>query len=329
MQRIHRAAIAGALCLGLSPIPAHAYSALYVFGDSLSDAGNDFIGTNEAEPAAPYANGQFSNGPIWIEGLSQGLGLGPVTPALAGGNDYAFGGATTGNASTLSPPTVPAIPTLTQQVNLFLAAVGPSIPSTALYSVWIGSNDVFNIVSSNPTPLVAQQEVLGAAQTEAAAIAKLASAGAKDFLVPLVGDLGKTPTLNGNGLASAAGTALALAYNAALEADLAGLASTPTISVSYLDTFTLLDQAIVDRPDGLTNVTDACYTGNYFGVGGTVCANPNQYLFWDQLHPTEIGQQLIAQAAFDTVPEPATVATLATGLAGLAMLRRRSRRRPV
>jgi phospholipase/lecithinase/hemolysin len=96
MKPIIRISTAAALLF--SPVAAHAYSALYVFGDSLSDAGNVYLGSGGDEPAAPYVNGQFSNGPIWVQDLSTHLGLGAVTPWLGGGNDYAFGGAVNGSA---------------------------------------------------------------------------------------------------------------------------------------------------------------------------------------------------------------------------------------
>ncbi len=75
--------------------PASAYTALFAFGDSLSDAGNVFISDKGTSPLFPYFDGHSSNGPTWVEDLSVRLGLGPLTPSLAGGNDYAFGGAET------------------------------------------------------------------------------------------------------------------------------------------------------------------------------------------------------------------------------------------
>lgn len=325
MKRIVLPAAAGALWLAFSPVTARAYSAVYVFGDSLSDAGNVYAETNGAEPAAPYYNGQFSNGPVWIEDLSHNLGLGPVLPAVAGGTDFAFGGATTGYLLTLSPP--PRVPTVTQQVALFEAAVGDHAPSSALYSVWIGSNDVLNIVGSNVTPAFANAEAKAAALTEAAAIEALAATGAKDFLVPLVGNLGDAPELTELGnAASAAGTALALTYDAALEADLAPLAAKPGIDLTVLDTFTLLTDAVDDPAAfGLTNAKSPCYIGTFFG-GGSVCADPGQYLFWDTLHPTAAGQAIVAKAALNALPEPASMAALATGIAAIASVRRRTRR---
>ena len=83
-----------AICQALGWItPAHAgpYSAIYAFGDSLSDVGNVFLGTGGAEPAPPYFAGRFSNGPIWLDYLAAQLGTGPMIPSLQGGTDYAFG----------------------------------------------------------------------------------------------------------------------------------------------------------------------------------------------------------------------------------------------
>ena len=76
--------------------PAHAYTTLFAFGDSLSDAGNTFIEDKGTSPLYPYFDGHASNGPTWVEDLSVRLGLGTLKPSLAGGDDFAFGGAETG-----------------------------------------------------------------------------------------------------------------------------------------------------------------------------------------------------------------------------------------
>ena len=195
-----------ALFLAVSPGAAHAYSALYVFGDSLSDAGNDFIATGGAEPAAPYADGQFSNGPIWAQDLSQSLGLGSLAPLLAGGSDYAaFGGATTGACGHCDVPGS-AVPTANNTDRAVRRrAPGPVAPSTALYSVWIGSNDLLNILAGGTSGLTAISLAQQAAQTEATDIAGLAGIGAKDFLNPHESDLGAAPVLTSQGIAASTG----------------------------------------------------------------------------------------------------------------------------
>lgn len=79
------------------------------------------------------------------------------------------------------------------------------------------------------------------------------------------------------------------------------------------DTFPLLDQVVPDPAlFGLTNVKDP---GLSLG-GVTPCANPNRYLFWDYVHPTETGQRLIADAA---IPEPSALALLAADLTLLGL----------
>ena len=65
-----------------------------------------------------------------------------------------------------------------------------------------------------------------------------------------------------------------------------------------------------------TNVTDDCLNINTFEV----CSNPDEFLFWDERHPTKEGHQLIADLAFESlgIPEPSTIlGLLSIGLIGI------------
>jgi outer membrane lipase/esterase len=326
--------VATLLFTAVAPAPAGAFTALYAFGDSLSDVGNVFIASilegMPPQPAPPYFFGEASNGPNWVEGLSGKLGLGTVFPSLLGGNDYAFGGATTGSPLT----NFSLVPNGAQQVGTFLAAHGYSAPSTGLYTVWFGANDLGNILANKAPPSTAQSEAQTAAAYEAWEITVLAIAGARNFIVPLVPDLGKIPAFLAQGpAAEAAATWLTSTYNTALEND---LRTSPYASllggVHLLDTFGLLDDAAAHPAAyGLTDVTNPCYVGPLTG-GGRVCATPNTYLFWDEVHPTaKVNAIIAADAAALLAPPPFAIAafvdppaapspTPGAGLLSLSML---------
>src|SRR5262249_22192134 len=84
-QAVVAMAVLVAASLVLSAASAAAYSQLIIFGDSLSDTGNAFLGTGQTiPPSPPYFQGHFSNGPVWVERLAEALDL-DASPFLAGG----------------------------------------------------------------------------------------------------------------------------------------------------------------------------------------------------------------------------------------------------
>jgi phospholipase/lecithinase/hemolysin len=307
-------------------VAASPFSAQYSFGDSLSDAGNVFIATGGAEPAPPYSGGRYSNGPVWTQDLAGLVGLGGLGPLLGGGTDYAFGGATTGFAGTINPSA--PVPTLDQQVGLFLSNKGGKASSSALYTFSIGANDLFGILQSGATGNAALKLAAGAALAEAEAAAALEAAGAHRLIVFDVPNLGLTPgILFGGAAASKAATALSIYYNQQLFADLRPIQAAGLI-VDNLNTFGLINKVVADPSAyGFTNASSACYEGPYTG-GGSVCENPASYLFWDQVHPTTAAQLIIGTEAANlalSAPETSTWAMMLTGFAalGFAGIRRR------
>src|SRR6516225_6830697 len=120
------------------------YSSLFVFGDSLSDSGNNAIvlkqvtpvpiSGNSFIPTYPYASGHYTNDQVWAQIVASSLGL-SANPSLAGGTDYAYGGARTGTTSPEGAPSIEA------QVGSFLSQYGPMIPGNALYVVEGGGDN--------------------------------------------------------------------------------------------------------------------------------------------------------------------------------------------
>src|ERR1700722_17385265 len=143
------------------------YSKIYAFGDSLSDAGNLSITTSAGgvpfpvsppyftEPYGPTSAAVFSNGPTWVQNPSIALGLGTLKPSLAGGTDFAYGGAETG--PTPQDPTFAAVQagSLGSQLTQFQLDEPKPSPN-ALYTLSIGANDLNNILAING--LTAAQE---------------------------------------------------------------------------------------------------------------------------------------------------------------------------
>ena len=74
--------------------------------------GQSHAATGGAEPAAPYYNGRFSNGPIWLDHVAGFPGV-PLKPYILGGTDYAFGG-----AWVTQPKSVTGVPSVPEQVGL-------------------------------------------------------------------------------------------------------------------------------------------------------------------------------------------------------------------
>jgi phospholipase/lecithinase/hemolysin len=271
------------------------FSSLVVFGDSLSDVGNvsqatasiPFIPTT---PGPYYYNGRFSNGPVYAESLASGLGLPAVVHSRAGGKNFAHGGAMTSGTSF---PTNIVVRDVDDQVGDFLA--GGAADANALFVLFAGANDLLDTQTNVNVPVNNLAEDFG----------RLVAAGARQFLVPNLPLLGYTPRFNGNSTTRAQYNTRTTSYNNVLDAMLDVLETgNPALTIFRLDVAGLFNQAIANPAAfGLTNVTQAAAPGLEPGASSyntnQIAANANQYLFWDDLHPTATVHAALAQAALD------------------------------
>jgi phospholipase/lecithinase/hemolysin len=334
-----RLVLIGAVLLALSAAPAAAgpFSAIYAFGDSLSDAGNAYIASQGTiPPAPPYAlvngYGVFGNGPVWVQDLASDLGLGPLLPSLAGGTDFAVGGAESGAFGSYagSPgDLLPAAgnPVASSQLGMFTTAM-PHPAANALYTLSIGSNDLKTILTQDTgNPAQATADATAVIGNIATFVGDLAANGARNFDVLNVPDLGLAPEVRAEGAAaSTEASAFTAEFDASLAGTLTGLAQRDGLDLHLIDSYALVDEAVADPARfGLTNATTACLP-----TGSLVpCANPDQYLFWDDIHPSETGQLVLADTALaapPSIPEPSSLAVLATGIGLLLVVPRRQRK---
>jgi phospholipase/lecithinase/hemolysin len=317
-----------ALCLAfLAPLAgAVPFSNLYVFGDSLSDQGNVSVISGGTIPPPEYTDGtthgRFTNGWNYIDYLAQDLGL-SVTPSLLGGTNYAYGGARTSYHILPSPPAL----SLLQQRDAYLTSLGGgSADASALYIVWAGANNLSDILTKLATVpgYDPGTDLFNTASDLANVVGSLALAGAHSIVVPNIPDLGLVPAVTGGGAPNPGVSALTAGFNLLLGGMLDNIdALFPTIDLIRVDTFSLVD-AVYANPAayGLTNVSTGCYS-LYVAPGGTTCANPDEYLFWDLDHPTTVTHRILADAMLRAVPEPESLALLAIGLLALVLGRGR------
>lgn len=331
---MHRFAFLRLLAL-LAALPCAAsaapFSNAYFFGDSLTDSGNDFLLSSAIhatdpgfpivpDPAGYNASGRFSNGPVYSEMLAARLGV-DLRPSLAGGTNYAYGGARTASVA------LPFSLDFVAQVQQYIDVPGAADPD-ALYVLFIGANDVRDVLGGRLGP-----EAIGAAVARiGGAIDALADEGVRHFLVPGVPDLGLAPAATGNGAIprNEAATAASAAFNAALAAMLAGF---DALDIVAFDTFALLDGIVADPARfGLTDATHACQRelgtlpdGRPAYEISCTDAEAATRMFWDDIHPTTAGHRILADAMFAVLPvaEPATLALLLAAWAGAAGARGR------
>jgi len=280
------------------------FSNVFVFGDSLSDTGN-FASVNGPFPNPPFFNNRVSNGLTSVDLLAQSLGL-SVNPSLhlvgpAVGTNYAVVGARTAGVSALDLPT---------QVAAFSANLGGVAPADALYVINIGGNDVRDARDTQDN-LAAKQIIDAAVKGEIAQIQNLINIGAQYILVVNVTNIGRIPETNliaaqlQNSQFVQRATKLSKLFNYQLKKQLKSLNYKSDITLVRFNQFKEFEELLEDSSElHFTNSTEACFStvSLSFNAGCDFGASFDQYVFFDEIHPTArtnkiIGKELIKELA--------------------------------
>ena len=256
--------LAAALGLG-QPAGATAaqFDRLIAFGDSYTDnAFGDGYGFN-----------RYSNGPVWVEYLAKELAIPTV-------EDRAWGGAMTGNGNANGFDWSG----LDWQVDQF--APPPDL-ATTLFTVWIGTNDVYG----------GDADVAVSVGNVRRALDGLAAKGARHLLVLSLQDITLAPAYRpGSKYADKAGRVREMVeeFNRSLDATLANpgdgfAARHPEVELYRVDAHALFDRM---AKDGTFKNTAEPWFGTY------QYPDPSVYMWWDDWHPmTEVHRRVAAEAA--------------------------------
>lgn len=304
--------LAAAACLAIAtPATAASFSDLYVFGDSLVDAGNVRALTfgTVPNPALGYFDGRFTNGLDYTDLISQRL-FGDVTQAsLTGGNNFAFGGArVVANGDPL--------PDLNVQLAAYQLRAGGVADPDALYVLNFGGNDIFALLNNDIGGATPSTYIANIISTYSGAVQTLNDIGARNIFI--------------TGIPNAT-VPLALDVDAQLQDALDGLTLDPGTTLYRYDYISFFTRVVANPKEfglsGPLNTATTCLQARV-PMPGIDCTG---YFSFDGIHPTADIQRAqfidIARTfGFVSVPEPASWAMMIVGFGLIGGALRRSRR---
>jgi phospholipase/lecithinase/hemolysin len=314
------------LCLALFLLRvSYGQQRLVVFGDSLSDIGSSFASTEGLVPPGPLAPpgpfhgdygetfdptgplgpflGRFTDGQNWVDyfpGIAQrfGVDISPATAYVQDANnnnvnatDFAIGGSTSGNVNVINA--VLPEPVLKSFPDQITAYVKSGIKNDDLCVIWIGANDF----GAGIAPLNTVANIKGQ-------IARLSQAGVKNLFVLTIPDLALTPKVRAlPGATILAATQFVVTTNVLLAVELPRFAFAHQIRIDLLD-INALFVPVVYQPARFGFMNSAGFA--YKPPNGPLLVNlakdnPNDYVFWDDFHPTTNVHKLAAAFIFKSI----------------------------
>jgi len=277
------------------------FSRVFVFGDSLSDTGN--LASITGDLPSPYFMNRISNGPVAVETLAARFGL-TAQASLhliwpEEGSNYAVAGASAVGIEPIDLDTQ----IVSFQANHIVA------PVDALYVIFIGGNDIRS-ARSETNPVIAQSMIKAAAAKVRRTIKSLSQTGAHSFLLISAPNIGLIPetqliatATNNPGLIEHTRT-LSELYQQELHKMTRYLRYTSGIKITQFDLFTFFNE-LIEQADqyGFSNTTDACFNSANatFHPDCNSGSNFDQFIFFDEIHPTARVHALVGDALYEAV----------------------------
>ncbi|KAM3342389.1 GDSL esterase/lipase isoform X2 [Capsicum galapagoense] len=316
--------------------------AMFIFGDSLIDNGN-----NNNLPSFAKANyfpygidfdggptGRFSNGYTMVDEIAELLGL-PLIPAhsqASSGDQMRFGvnyaSAAAGILDNTGRNFVGRIP-FNQQIKNFESTLdqitdnlgAPDVAQAlakCMFFVGMGSNDYLNnyLMPNYDTKnhYNAQQFANLLVQQYTQQLMRLYNLGARKFVIGGVGLMGCIPSIlaqKNTNVCSEEVNQLVLPFSNNVKSMLSNLnVNLPGSKFIYIDIKNMFQDLLTNyRRYGFSVINRGCC-----GIGRnrgqitclpmqTPCPNRDQYIFWDAFHPTEAVNILFARKAFNGGPD--------------------------
>ena len=264
--------------LFLANTTGYSFTAIYAFGDSLTDTGQHPANTN-------YYHGRYSNGPLWVEYLSAMLGI-PFNT----NNNLAYAGTQTSDLMRQ----VTSVPSFT------------NAPSE-LFIVWSGELDMLGGVNTASNNDAAWDTLISNAVTNITnAVGYLYTNGAREVLVGGLIPLQETPDLRqaaAMGGFTAYATSKVMEFNSVLGTAVTNLMQSDSgLRIYMMNDYPLWD-TVYNAPTnyGFTNTSvgvldDTNQLDKSFNGPGA------NYLYWDSFgHPSTKMHALLGKLAFSLV----------------------------
>ncbi|CAG8462781.1 17094_t:CDS:2 [Acaulospora colombiana] len=277
---------------------------IVAFGDSLTDNGNLWRMTNGTiPPGGYYFQGRWTNGFVWVEFLESSLG--------AKLTNRAFGGALTDNnfknSKFQSSFANYSVPSVKEQVEGILPNITKFPPQTT-FTFWAGSNDYMRIFENNLT--ITPTDIIESIQSS---ISLLSSSGARRFLLLNLPPIHRIPRYKSCRNLTLLQD-LVQEHNTLLNETILSLSKSKRIYAEVFDVWGLTERVLadsqkfgfknsVDSCSNLNNSVDSCSNLNFskqefYHMGANIvktCENPDEYLWWDDAHPTTKAHELFAK----------------------------------